>query len=1063
MPTIAALDASSGQAVSEMTEVTEVTMRNPLRPGAWARTVASVVATLLLGVLVGESSAQNQNFAPYYGKNRIRYDNFRWHIYDTDHFEIFYYPEIEQHLERVAGYAESAYQHVSSELKHDLAFKVPLIIYKTHSEFQQQNVIPGDVPEGVAAFAEPMRDRMVLPIDEPPDQLYRLITHELTHIFEFDIIPRSLVRRGIPLWVDEGLADYLAGVWRPLDLMTVRDAAVADIIPKMSELEGYGQFNNPRLIYNLGHTVFEFIESRWGKEGIRQFLFSLRRSVIGGGDSAYDDALDLSADDFDQEYDKYIKDRFKPFRDKERPADYGKNLAPNRERTNFTTVLSIEPSPSGDLLAAMAGNRKEGELDIILISAQDGQVVRNLTEGFDQDKGFEYISLPGARFNTVPWMSWSPIGDRLAFFVRRSKGKSLILENILTSKVEQRIEMQGVDAPESPDIGPQGRRVAFSALKEGIGDIYIVDLETEEITNLTNDELADYAPTFTPDGTAIVYMSRVSGSDKLFQIDLASGQKTQLTFGTHDAAAAQFLDDHTIVFASTATDPTQPIDPDVARNGNIYNTWTLDLNNGELRQYTDALGANVSTVVLAESDASRIAFVTYFKGDYGVHTLSREEPLSIAASSDFGAPGPVIDFQAPLTHTLVKANQRRKGTFEKLFLEGRPPVNLGVTSGGDLFGGTAITFTDVLGDKQFSMYAASVSQYRTLAFSYLNLSRRLQYAAQGFSQTEFFFGLQPGVFFNQGAFLSRDQAIATRTTRGGSVFGIYPFDRFRRLELSAGIVQYAERFDDPVLEVQSRQFQEQQFGTQVFRNGMVIPIGVTFIQETTVFREYGPLAGNTFRLAYEFAPSVGDSLSRQTIDVDARVYRRIGTNGVLALRGRGFRSWGDFPDFTFFGGNSEMRGYRYLEFVGHKAFFADAELRFPLIEAMLTPIGVLGGVRAVLFANVGGAGFNEQPFKIASTSNQLVRPVLGFATDPTTGASTPVLGAPTQISGFRLEDARASYGLGLETFALGFPIHFDWSWRTLFNKAWEDALFATSGGSAEFRKSRFDIWIGYDF
>ena len=61
---------------------------------------------------------------------------------------------------------------------------------------------------------------MVLPIDEPPDQLYRLITHELTHVFQFDIIPRSLVRRGFPLWVDEGMADYMAGVWSPLDLMT---------------------------------------------------------------------------------------------------------------------------------------------------------------------------------------------------------------------------------------------------------------------------------------------------------------------------------------------------------------------------------------------------------------------------------------------------------------------------------------------------------------------------------------------------------------------------------------------------------------------------------------------------------------------------------------------------------------------------------------------------------------------------------------------------------------------------------------------------------------------------
>ena len=73
--------------------------------------------------------------------------------------------------------------------------------------------------------------------------------------------------------------------------MTVRDAAVADIVPKMTELEGYGSSSNPRLIYNLGHAVFEFIEAKWGKEGIRQFLFALRKSVIGGGEDAYEEAL----------------------------------------------------------------------------------------------------------------------------------------------------------------------------------------------------------------------------------------------------------------------------------------------------------------------------------------------------------------------------------------------------------------------------------------------------------------------------------------------------------------------------------------------------------------------------------------------------------------------------------------------------------------------------------------------------------------------------------------------------------------------------------------------------
>ncbi len=1023
---------------------------------------AAGLALLLLTAGAAELRAQT-SFVPYYGKNRVKYDKFEWHIYTTDHFEIYYYPDLEPHLERVAGYAESAYQQVSADLKHDLAFKVPLVLYKTSSEFQQQNVIGEELPEGVLAFAEPQRDRMVLPIDEPPDQLYRLITHELTHVFEFDIIPRSLVRRGLPLWVDEGLANYEAGFWHPLDLMQVRDAAIADIVPKMSEFETRPL--SGRLPYSLGHAAFEFIESKWGKEGLRQFLFALRKSVIGGGENAYEEAFRLKPDEFDDQFDKYLKDRFRAFRDKERPVDYGKDLAPRPDKTRYTVVVSIEPSPSGDIIAAAAGNRKDQELDLILISSKDGQVIRNLTSGFNKDRGFEYITTPGGlRNNTVSWMSWGPTGDRLAYFVRTEKEKSLILQNVLTRKIEKRYELKTVDNPESPAISPDGRTVAFSGLRGAVADIFTIDLETGAITNLTNDAFGDYGPTFAPDGKSIVYIARVSGNDKLFRLDVASGQKTQITFGTHDDGGAKFIDAETIVFPSTATDPNQPIDPDVARNGNIYNLWTLNLKTGELRQWTDTLGCNVSPAVLRDQAAPRIAFVTYYKGEYGIHTLARREPIHATASSDFGAPGPIIDFQAPLTHTLVAANKRKKGTFEKLFLEGRPPVNVGVTSGGDVFGGSAVTFTDVLGDQQFNLFAASVAQYRTLSFSYVNLARRLQYALQGFSQTQFFYGYLPGLVYDPTyAFIDRDFAIATRTARGGSAFAIYPMNRYARVELSGGLFQFKEEYDDPAVEEFARQYEEAVYGTPIFRNGTMMPLGVTFTQETTVFREFGPLAGNTVRIGYEFSPKVSDFLSRQTIEADARYYMRIGTTGVLALRARGFNSWGDFPDFLYFGGNSEMRGYEYLEFLGHKAMFANAELRFPLIEAMLTPLGVMGGIRGVFFFNVGAAGLRGQPLKLWSTEREVVETVADVVFDPLRNAFVTVPGEPRLISGFRLKDARASYGIGLETFALGFPIHFDWSWRTLFNKDWEDALYGLRGGSGWFRKARFDVWIGYDF
>jgi hypothetical protein len=1024
----------------------------------------AVAATMLLAPAL---AAAQTPYIPYFGKNQIRYDNFRWQIYTTDHFEIYYYPEIEPHLERVASYAESAYQHISSELKYDLAFKIPLILFKTSAEFQQQNVIPGAAQEGVGAFAEPMRYRIVMPLDEPPDLLYRLIVHELTHQFEFDIIPTSLIRRSVPLWVNEGLSDYMTGVWRPIDLMTVRDAAVADIIPKMTELEGYAVTGSVRMIYNLGHAVFEFIESRWGKEGIRQYLFSLRKSVIGGGEDAYMEAFRLTPEEFDQEFDKYLKDRFKPFRDKERPADYGRNLAPDPEDSPFVGALSIEPSPSGDLIATVTGNRRDREYDIVLISSRDGSIIRNLTADFDQNYGFEFIVTPGMRFNNVPWLSWAPSGDRLAYFVRREKWRTLILQNVLTRAVDDRVELRTVDDPESPDISPDGNKVAFAALQGGVGDIFVVDLQTREVTNVTKDDFADSGPTWSPDGRSIIYVARISGNEKLFRLDVATGQKTQLTFGTHDDSAAQFLDADTLVFGSTATDPNQPIEAEVARNGNIYNVWTLSLKTGELRQYTDTLGGNSSIVTLRQGEKAepRIAFVGYYKGEYELHVLDRRDPVATAASADFGSPGPVIDFQAPLAHTVIADNKRQKGTFEKMFIDGRPPVNVGVTSSGDVFGGSAVTFSDVLGDKQFSMYAASISQYRTLAFSFFNAARRFNFSLQGFSQTSFFYGALEGVFYDpafSGLFLDRDLAVATRTVRGGTAFGIWPIDRYRRVELFGGLMQYREEFNDPSLEQYSSEFQQQQFGRELFRSGTYIPLGVNFVQETTVFREFGPLAGNTMRLSYEVSPSIGDTLGRQTVDLDARYYLRLGGTGLLALRAKGFKSLGDAPDFTYFGGNSEMRGYEYLEFLGSEAAFLNAELRFPFIEAMLTPIGILGGIRGVLFANMGGARFGGQPFTWLTTKTEAYTPIVGY-NQSQFGQLTPIQGPPIRVDGLRLVDARASYGIGLETFALGFPVHFDWAWRTLLNKDWEDLRFAAIGGSSAFRKARFAMWIGYDF
>jgi hypothetical protein len=1027
-------------------------------PGAFQATWIACLLILAVSGATRPASAQTP-FVPYYGKNLVHYGDFDWQIYTTDHFEIYYYTGVQPQLERVAAYAESAYQTVSADLKHDLAFKVPLILFKTHVEFEQQNVAPGAAQEGVAAFAEPTRNRMLLPLDEPPDLLYRTITHELTHIFEFDIIPQSLIRREEPLWINEGLSDYETGSWTPLDLATVRDAAVADIVPKMSKLEGYGDFSNPRLIYNLGHAAFEFMEARWGKEGIRQFLFSLRKSVIGGGHGAYDEAFKLKPEDFDQQFEKYLKDRFKPFRDKERPVDYGRDLAPNSDKTHFIGALSAEPSPSGDLLAIVTGNRRDQEYDIILSSSKDGQVVRNLTPGFDKDMGFQYISIPGTRWNTVPWMAWGPGGDRIAYFVRFGKAKGLIVEDVVSRKVLQRLDLSTVDEPESPSFSPDGKSIVFSAMRNAKSDIFQVALDSGEVTNLTHDQFYNYAPTFSPDGQSIVYLARVSGNEKLFRLDLAARKTTQLTFGTHDDAAARFVDAETIVFSSTATDPTQSIDPEIARNDNIYNVWTLSLKTGELKQYTDSLGGNLSPVILKDSKGTKVAFITYYKGQYGLHAVELAKPLRSAATADFGAPGPVIDFQAPLSHTLVAENVRKKKMFEKMFLEGRPSVSLGVTNNGDFFGGTELSMSDVLGDHRFDFTIGAVMQYTTFAASYMNVSRRFQWAVQGIYQKLFYYGNNPNYYDPLlQPYISRSMAEATRSVKGGSVFGIYPLDAYRRFEVSAGFFRQTDSYNDQGTADLASLYPG---STPLDFSGSLMPFSVAFVQETTVFREFGPLAGNTVRVSYEEAPKVGSLLSRRTVDVDLRYYQRLFGTGVLAFRLRGFKSAGAYPNYMYFGGMGDMRGYDYLEFIGQNVAFGNIELRFPIVEAMLTPIGVLGGLRGVFFFDIGAGWFNNQGFKFSSSATETVQRLVDVGLDEN-GNLVGIYDTPITVSGFRLKDARASYGIGLETFVIGFPMHFDWAWRTTFNKAWEDALFGVSG-AADWRKPRFSFWIGYDW
>ena len=978
---------------------------------------------LLAAALLASPGPAAAQYVPYYGKNKVKYDNFAWRVYKSPHFEVFYYPEFEQHLERLVSYLESGYLKISTGLKHEMPKPIPVIFYKTHSEFQQTNLFPAFVPEGVAAFTEPLLNRMVIPIDEPADQLQGLITHEMVHAFAFDLIPRGLgfgiSQRSIPLWVDEGLADYFRGIWEPLDLMMIRDAALTDRVPKLSRVE-FEAFSG-RLVYNMGHACFEYMEARYGKEGIRQFLYTMRKGILGGStEELFKQAFRTTPEEFDNGFDKWLKERFKPYRDKQRPDDFGRDLSPDPEKTNFTQAFGFAPSPSGEIAAVITANRSDGEADVVLVSTRDGEVIQNLTGGFDTE--WESFGINN-EFVGGRSLAFDPRGDHVGFFGRTGKGRSFFLVSAIDGKVQKKVPVP-LDETQAPCLLADGRTVLFAALKEGVSDIWSLDLETGAVTNLTRDEYADNNPQVSPDGRLVVYERRISGNAKVYAFPFGDpSRKTQLTFGPFNDTAPAFSTDGKKVYYSSDEDD------------DIPNLRSLDLQTGAIAQYTDVFGGALAPAPLRTPRGDRLAFITYYKGSYLLHTKDTAEPLKEIEQEVQSAAEGLVDFQPDVTHQVVPENKRRKGLFEGLYLEGRPPLNVGVTSSGNFYGGTAIALTDVLGDQLFSATVLSVSSYRVYDGRYTNLASRLHWGFNIFDQTYFFYPYY-AQYAQYYGYDTRDLAIATQRFTGGQAFAQYPLDTFRRLEAGVGIVKVAEQYGDESVEVQICQQNAIQGLPCFINNGWQLPLSLRIVQETTRFAEYGPLSGSTFSVGVTVAPGIGEFLQRTTVDADLRKYIRLGgTSALLAFRGRGFYSTGDNPDYFYFGGNMELRGYPYYGFAGNQGFFANAEFRSPLIHLAATPLGLIGPVRGTVYLGVAGARFKGQDYTFSTSE-----PGFSYVNDPIFGELTDE---------WRLVDGRASWGLGVQLFFLGYPMHFDWTKYT---------DFATTSPGWD-----FNFWIGYDF
>src|SRR5262245_20921074 len=100
------------------------------------------------------------------------------------------------------------------------------------------------------------------------------------------------------------------------------------------------------------------------------------------------------------------------------------------------------------------------------------------------------------------------------------------------------------------DISPDGEQVVFAAADR---DLYLLQLKTSRVSQLTKTSRAEYTPAFSPDGSAIVYAADTEGrkGSCLFVFSLAGNQPHQLTGEpvTNDLMPSYSPDGSQIVFA----------------------------------------------------------------------------------------------------------------------------------------------------------------------------------------------------------------------------------------------------------------------------------------------------------------------------------------------------------------------------------------------------------------------------------------------------------------------------------------------------------------------------------
>src|SRR5216117_3671388 len=580
------------------------------------RTVVRLIVVLGLSTLATPAAAQ------YFGQNKVQYRSFNFQSIQTEHFDIYYYPDERGGALDAARMAERAYARLSRILHHNFLSRKPIILYASQSDFQQTNVVDAS-GEGLGGVTEFFKHRAVLPFTGSYAEFEHVLQHEMVHQFQYDVYSRGRPGAGVqtlvavnpPLWFMEGMAEYLSlGPINPETSMWLRDAALEGHLPSIEEMT-----TDPYIFpYRYGHALWAYIGEKWGDEVIGEILQS---SATSGLEAAFKRALGRSLEDLSNDSRDAIQTTFLPQLGDHYRARRIAEPTLTQRHSRGRIFLAPALTPDGKDIAYF-GDQGGFFIDLWLADAETGRVKRRLVKS-TQNNNYEslrFINSAGA---------FSPDGRYFAIAAKRKDRDDLVILDVKRGREERRIHV-GLNGLQTPQWSPDGQQLVFTGFSNGFTDLFIINRDGTGLRRLTNDKYADLHPSWSPDGKTIAFVTDSGGGT---DFDLLRFGKLRIALLHLDTGATELLRHMEI---GTNINPVwAPAGRSLAfvsdRTG-IANIFLYDLVDDQIYQltnmYTGAQGITPLSPVLSWAPvADRMAFLYYEDGQYSVYFV--ENPRSL--------------------------------------------------------------------------------------------------------------------------------------------------------------------------------------------------------------------------------------------------------------------------------------------------------------------------------------------------------------------------------------------------------------------------------------------------